>query len=92
VDEFPDVTFYVLNEPALSAPPPDEIGIWQELAHLRTENYAWRECVQAIVHDVQVHGTTSQALKDAIQQRIVSLGGRVAQSHHRRRLTGADHE
>jgi hypothetical protein len=92
VDESPDVTFYVLNEPALSAPPPDEIGIWQELAHLRTENYAWRECVQAIVHDVQVHGTTSQALKDAIQQRIVSLGGRVAQSHHRRRLTGPDHE
>ena len=25
IREFPDVTFYVLNEPALSAPPPDEI-------------------------------------------------------------------
>lgn len=91
MDEFPDVTFYVLNEPALSAPPPDEIVIWQELAHLRTENYAWRECVQAIVHDVQVHRSSTQAVKDAIQQRIVSLGGRVAESHQRRRLTGTDH-
>jgi hypothetical protein len=40
VQELPDVSFYVLNEPALTAPEPDEVGIRQELAHLRMENHA----------------------------------------------------
>ena len=83
MDEFPDVTFYVLNEPALSAPAPDEIGIWQELARLRTENHAWRECIQAILNDVDVHRSSTSALQDAIQQRIVGLGSRVARIHDR---------
>jgi hypothetical protein len=83
MDEFPDVTFYVLNEPALSAPAPDEMRIWQELAHLRTENQAWRECMQGILDDVDVHRSSTAALQDAIQQRIVSLGSRVAHIYDR---------
>jgi hypothetical protein len=82
VDEFPDVTLYVLSEPALSAPPPDEIGIWQELGHLRTENYAWRECVQSILRDVD-RSSSVDDLKDAIRQCVVSLGDRLARSHER---------
>jgi hypothetical protein len=82
VDEVPDVSFYVLNEPLLAAPEPDEVGIWQDLARLRTENHAWRESVEAIVQDVRQHPTSADDLKDAIRQRLVSLGGRLAAIHH----------
>jgi hypothetical protein len=82
VDEFPEVTFYVLNEPALVAPAPDEIGVWQELAHLRTENFQWRECVQAILTDVERH-VSRAALKEAVQGRIVALAHKLAQHDHR---------
>lgn len=82
MEELPDVSFYVLNEPALSAPEPDEVAIWQELAHLRTENHAWRECMEGILLDVAHHPTSAEALKDAIRQRIVTLGGRVADIYH----------
>jgi hypothetical protein len=83
VDEFPEVSFYVLSEPALSAAPPDEINIWQELAHLRTENYAWRDCVTSILGEVDRHPRSTDALKAAIEQRVVALGERVARAHHR---------
>jgi hypothetical protein len=83
VDELPDVSFYVLNEPLLAAPESDDVGIWQELAHLRTENHAWRECVEGIVADVERHATSRDALKDAIRQHIVKLGGRLAATHQR---------
>ena len=81
MDEFPDVAFYVLSEPALAAPPPDEVGTWQELAHLRTENHAWRECVEGVLHDVRAHSGSRAALRHAIEQRIVSLGGSIARRH-----------
>jgi hypothetical protein len=83
VDELPDVSFYVLNEPLLAAPEADEVGIWQELARLRTENHAWRECIEGIVRDVEQHASSTDALKNAIRERIVSLGGRIADTHHR---------
>lgn len=83
MDEYPDVSFYVLSEPALLAPAPDEIGVWQELAHLRTENHAWRECVEGILADARNHGVSRTALKDAIQQRLVNLGERLARGHQR---------
>ena len=83
MEELPDTSFYVLNEPALSAPEPDEVSIWQELALLRTENHAWRECVEGILLDVARHPASAEALKDVIQQRFVSLGGRVASIYHR---------
>jgi len=83
VDELPEVSFYVLSEPLLAAPEADEVGIWQELAHLRTENHAWRECVEGIVADVNQHSASRDALKDAIRQRIVRLGGQLAETHHR---------
>jgi hypothetical protein len=82
VDELPDVSFYVLNEPLLDAAEPDDVGIWQELARLRTENHTWRECVEGIVHDVRQHPNSSAALRDAIRQRITSLGTRVARIYH----------
>ena len=78
MDEYPDVSFYVLNEPALTAPAPDDIGIWQELAHLRTENFQWRECVQGILDDVERHAL-ADALRTAIESRVVSLAQRLAQ-------------
>jgi hypothetical protein len=84
MDEFPDVTFYVLSEPALTAPPPDEVGIWQELAHLRTENHHWRECVQAILHDTASSHASADALKDAIRACLVELGGQLARDSHTR--------
>jgi hypothetical protein len=82
VEELPDVSFYVLNEPALSAPEPDDVSIWQELAHLRTENHAWRECVEGILLDVAQHPTATDALKEAIRHRIATLGVRVAGIYH----------
>jgi hypothetical protein len=82
MDEYPDVSFYVLNEPALTAPAPDEIGLWQELAHLRTENFQWRECVQAILDDVERH-VSRDALKEAVSGRIVALAHKLAQRDHR---------
>jgi hypothetical protein len=66
----------------LTAPEPDEIGIWQELEHLRTENHAWRECVEGILKDTAQHRASADALKAAIRQRVVSLGERVAKLHH----------
>jgi len=84
VDEFPDVTFYVLSEPALTAPAPDEVGIWQELAHLRGENLHWRECVQAIVREAAGPHGSADALKEAIRARVVELGGRLARGAHER--------
>ena len=81
MDEFPDVSFYVLNEPALTAPAPDDIGIWQELAHLRTENFRWRECVQGILDDVDRH-VSADALKAAIEDRVVGLAHRLSKHGH----------
>jgi hypothetical protein len=82
MDELPDVSFYVLNEPALSAPEPDDVAIWQELAHLRTENHAWRECVEEILLDVAHRPASAEALQAAIRQRIAVLGRRVAAIYH----------
>jgi hypothetical protein len=82
VDEFPEVTFYVLNEPALTAPAPDEFSIWQEMAHLRTENFRWRECVQGIVVDSQQHASVA-GLREAIHGRVVSLADKLARRDHR---------
>jgi hypothetical protein len=82
VEELPDVSFYVLNEPLLAEAEPDDVGIWQELAHLRTENHAWRECVEGILQDMRRHPDSADALKDAIRQRIASLGTRVARIYH----------
>lgn len=82
MEELPDVSFYVLNEPLLAEPEPDEAGIWQELAHLRTENHAWRECVEGIVQDVRQHPTSADDLRDAIRQRLISLGSRLAAIYH----------
>ena len=84
MDEFPDVTFYVLSEPALTAPAPDEVGIWQELARLRGENFHWRECVQAIVREAAGPHGSADALKEAIRARVVELGGRLARGAHER--------
>lgn len=81
MDEFPDVTFYVLNEPAMMSPEPDEIGVWQELAQLRTENLAWRECVQGILFDSDRYHGPRDDFKGAIRQRLVHLGERVAKIH-----------
>ena len=81
MDEFPDVSFYVLNEPALTAPAPDDIGIWQELAHLRTENFQWRECVQGILGDVARH-VSADTLSEAIRGRVASLAHKLAQHDH----------
>ena len=83
MDEVPEVSFYVLSEPALNAPPPDEFGIWQELAHLRTENLAWRECVRGILMDVRRMPASTEALKDAIERRLVDLAQRVARRDQR---------
>lgn len=82
MDEFPDVSFYVLNEPAMTLPEPDEIGVWQELEQLRSENLAWRECVQGILLDADRdrHGAPD-ALRAAIRARLVHLGERVAKIH-----------
>jgi hypothetical protein len=82
VDEFPDAAFYVLNEPAMTAAEPDDIGIWQELAHLRTENQAWRECVQGILRDVEQYHGPGDALQQTVMQRLASLGARIAKIHH----------
>ena len=84
MDEFPDVTFYVLSEPALTAPAPDEVGIWQELARLRGENFHWRECVQAIVREAAGPHGSADALKEAIRARVAELGGRLAREAHDR--------
>lgn len=81
MDEFPDVSFYVLNEPAMTSPEPDDIGVWQELAQLRTENLAWRECVQGILLDTDRYRRQVDDLKTAIHQRLVLLGERIAKIH-----------
>ena len=82
MEELPDVSFYVLNDPVLAAPEPDEVGIWQELTRLRTENYAWRECVQGIVQDARLSATSLEVLQASIRQRVASLGRRLASIHH----------
>jgi hypothetical protein len=83
VDEYPDVSFYVLSEPALTAPAPDDIGVWQDLAHLRTENLQWRECVQGILRDLDQHRSSVQALKGAIETRVQNLAHKLAQRDQR---------
>jgi hypothetical protein len=82
MEELPDVSFYVLNDPLLAAPEPDEVGIWQELARLRTENHAWRECVEGIVQDVRLSSSSVDALRGSIRQRVANLGQRLARIHH----------
>jgi hypothetical protein len=83
VDESPEVSFYVLNEPALTAQEPDDIAIWQELAHLRTENFQWRECVQGILGDVEQHRTSTHSLTAAIEKRVAALAQRLSARDHR---------
>jgi hypothetical protein len=83
VDEEPDTTFYVLAEPTLSEPPPDDASIWPMLAHLRTENHAWRQCVAGILADVERHAGSSEALKLAVEQRIQRLGHLLGAADHR---------
>jgi hypothetical protein len=83
MDEFPDVSFYVFNEPAMTSPEPDEIGVWQELAQLRSENLAWRECVEGIDLDADRYRRGPRdELTGAIQRRLVHLGERVARIYH----------
>jgi hypothetical protein len=74
MDEEPDTTFYVLAEPALSEPAPDDASIWPMLAQLRTENHAWRQCVAGILADAQRYAGSSDALKLAVEERIQRLG------------------
>ena len=62
----------------MTAPAPDDIGIWQKLAHLRTENFQWRECVQGILGDAGRH-LSADTLKDAIHGRVDSLAHKLAQ-------------
>jgi hypothetical protein len=84
VDEVPDVSFYVMNEPFMTSPEPDDVGVWQELEQLRSENLAWRECVQGIWLDAdRDHHASADGLKQAIRARLVHLAERVAQIHRR---------
>jgi hypothetical protein len=78
VDESPDVSFYVFAEPWLSAPEPDEWEIWRQMEHLRSENLAWRECVADLVRAVDVHANSADNLREAIGQRVLQLGERLA--------------
>jgi hypothetical protein len=83
VDELPDVSFYVLTEPSLSEPEPNDIGIWQELANLRTENQAWRDCMDGILADVRTrHTAAPDLLKEAIRKHVATLGQRLARIHN----------
>ena len=72
------MTFYVFSEPALAAPEPDEWEIWRQTAHLRSENYYWRECISGILHDAREHRISSDAQKAAIDARIRHLGDQAA--------------
>ena len=83
MDEEPDTTFYVLAEPALSEPPADDASIWPMLAHLRTENHAWRQCVGGILADAERYASSSDALKLAVEQRIQHLGHLLGAVAHR---------
>ncbi len=78
MDESPDVTFYVLSEPALTAHEPDEWAIWRQNEHLRSENYYWRECVTNILHDARAHRHSSDALRAAVEGRVHHLGEQLA--------------
>lgn len=75
------MSLYVLNEPALSAPPPDDVGIWQELARLRTENHYWRECVVGIVKDTRGPHASADALIQSIEQRLIALAEKISRLH-----------
>ncbi len=83
MDESPDVTFYVFSEPALTAPEPDEWDIWRQNEHLRTENFYWRECVTGIVHDLKTHRQSADAIRTAIQARVLHLAEQVAKVYQR---------
>jgi hypothetical protein len=85
VDEAPEVTFYILSEPALSAPEPEDWNIWQEAAHLRTENLRWRECLTAIVQELDRHHASADILREAIDAHVKRLGVQLAEL---RRLQG----
>jgi hypothetical protein len=84
VDESPDVSFYVFAEPALSAPEPEDWNIWQETAHLRTENLHWRECVTGIVHDVDRSHRSVDAVRESVNKHISELGTQIASVYHAR--------
>jgi len=58
----------------------------RQLAHLRTENYEWRECVAGIPHDARVHRQSADALCASVDARIHQLGEQVARVyiHHDR--------
>jgi hypothetical protein len=85
VDESPDVSFYVFAEPTLSAPEPEDWNVWQEAAHLRSENLYWRECVTAIVRDVGDRPHSVDVLRQAIERHVTELGTRIATLERTRR-------
>ncbi len=86
MDESPDVSFYVFAEPALSAPEPEDWNIWREAAHLRSENLRWRECVAGIVNDLDQCGTSADAAREAVNERVAALGAEIAKLYRSRAL------
>ena len=85
MDESPDVSFYVFAEPALSAPEPEDWNIWQEAAHLRSENLYWRECVTAIAQELNHYPVPADVLRNAIDQHVTKLGTKIAALYRTRR-------
>ncbi len=84
MDESPDVSFYVFDEPWLSAPEPDEWEIWRQMGHLRSENLAWRECVADLVREVGLHANSADKLREAIDLHLLQLGERLARINRTR--------
>lgn len=72
------MSFYVFAEPALLAPEPEDWNVWQETAHLRSENLYWRECVTAIAQNVDRHQVSAVFLRQVIDEHVTELGAKVA--------------
>lgn len=60
-----------------------DLGDWQELSRLRSENHAWHRCIETILEAIGKPGATSRSIAEAVDRSVATLNDRLTQLHRR---------
>jgi hypothetical protein len=60
-----------------------DLGDWQEMSRLRSENHAWHRCIEAILGALDEPGATSGSIAEAVDRSLSTLNDRLTQLRRR---------
>jgi hypothetical protein len=60
-----------------------DLGDWQELARLRTENHYWHRCITEILEVLDKPAATFEAIAQAIRTSVATLNEALGRLHRR---------